>query len=135
MKLSLITKKTRPFYPRNHKCPVCSKYVGEPDSFLCFSGGAMKQIQKNVYSMDDDLFGFLDINFHGAHDFGRGKYREQFLMKHIVDHSACGQFDLYFCSTSCFRKFMNMLIDDLENELSGKKGENNSVTRSTKNNK
>jgi len=135
MKLPLITKRTRPFYPRDHKCPICSKYVGEPDSFLCFSGGAMKQIEPNFYSMDDDLFGFLDINFHGAHDFGKGKYRDAFLMKHIVEHSACGQFEIYFCSTSCFRKFMNMMIDDLEEELSGGKKKNKSDVISSKNKK
>ena len=117
MKLPLISKKTNPFYPRNGKCPICSAKVSEPNTFLVLNGGALKELGEEFYGMDTDLHGFLDINFHGAHDKGKGKFRERSVSRSIADHAANGQFDIYFCSTVCFRKFINDIIDDMEAEL------------------
>ena len=117
MKLPVINKTTKPFYPRNNKCPICGTKTGEPNSFLVVNGGAMMQVEEGLFEMSNDLSGFLDISFHGAHDRGKGQYRDKFVSAEIVKNSKQGQFDLYFCSTVCFRKFITEIIDDMETEL------------------
>lgn len=118
MKLPLINETTKPFYPRDNKCPICSTKIGEPNTFVVLSGGALKKVEEGIYEgLIEDLFGFLDITFHGAHDKGKGKHKDVFISKEIAKHSRLGQFSLYFCSLQCLKKFLNNIIDEMEEEL------------------
>ena len=68
----------------------------------------------------NSLDGYLDLSWHGAHDSGQGVHREVDGFVPVARDVRGGQFDLYFCSTGCLRKFLNHCVDlldrDIENE-------------------
>jgi hypothetical protein len=115
MRLPLISKSTKPFYPRDNKCPVCASEFSNYDPAVVVIGGALKKIDKDTFGMSDDIFGFLDIYFHGSQSTRKGE--GHFFVKEIVKHAKQGQFELSFCSTQCFRTFANKLIDEMEKDL------------------
>ncbi len=84
-------------------------------------GGALEKRGNEhfVTSDGDKIAGFLSLTWHGAHDDGEGKFREQDHTIDIVDMAPDGQFHLSFCSTSCLRAFLNNAVDELEKQLSG----------------
>ncbi len=114
-KLPLITKKARAIFPQDHKCPVCSKPFGEPNSFACIMGGAMKQVSKNLQEMDSELSGFLNISFYSSYSRGKGP-RGGVRTRELVVDSWNGQFDIYFCSIPCMKKFFDDMFDEMEAE-------------------
>ncbi len=102
--------------PLNGRCPQCKRRgVGEPNSFAVLEGGAllMDRNRRNG-GPDARLDGFLNITWHGAHDTGIGVDRD--IHEHIDLATDCrdGQFEVYFCSTACLRKFLNSWVDALE---------------------
>jgi len=58
--------------------------------------------------------GFLALQWHGAHDGGRGRHRDSYVIVDVVRDSRAGQYDLYFCSPRCLRAFLNACVDELE---------------------
>jgi len=120
MKFPLIKGKKSYWAPfcAGKKCKICGQKDNSSNKFIALMGGALKGNSKNA-EMSSDLIGFLDLTLHN-HDYkGRGGYIQ------IVDSSANGQFDLYFCSTKCLRKFFNLLVDEFE------KGINNETKSAT----
>ena len=70
----------------------------------------------------DALDGFLDLTWHGAHDGGSGPDRDIHLAVPLADRVKGGQFEFYFCSTTCLRAFLNAAVDELENRIRRERG-------------
>lgn len=84
-------------YPARALCPRCGKRkVWEPHSFAVLKGEVK-----------------FDLTFHGAHDNGIGGNRDVYVGVEIV-RDRSGEFELYFCSPSCLRTFLNDGVDELE---------------------
>ena len=115
----VVTKKKTSF-PGPPVCPVCKKTkVCEPYSFTTLIGGACLQDRKgDPKDLDQRLEGFLSIDHHGKHD-ALPPYGEIELgaIVDIAKDTVGGQFDLYFCSPKCLRRFLNSAIDELEHRL------------------
>jgi len=100
------------------QCLVCRrKGVHEPNTFAYLNGGALRKINKDNSVMAPDLEGFLSIGVHGAHS---EIHSQPDAHLYIADVVRFGQFELYFCSTACLRKFFNLCVDELEQKLAGK---------------
>lgn len=96
------------------QCVVCKmKGVGEPNGFAFINAGALLEIGKGVAMPSDQIKAFFSIGYHGDHS----NKSDPSAMLEIVDEPASGQFEFYFCSTSCLRGFFNQCVDELENQL------------------
>jgi hypothetical protein len=92
--------------------------VGEPHEFVGLSGGAASETGECGE-------GFLDLFVHPCESapFGPAragdapKTNEEGAWVEIVRDTTTGQFDLYFCSTACLRRFLNECVDELERRL------------------
>ena len=95
---------TRGLGSRLGQCSVCHKKgVGEPYTFAWLNGIAHGTDPKATVS--------LSIGVHGRHDAGHDELGGNV---HIVQDAAYGQFEYYFCSTKCLRRFFGMCVDELE---------------------
>jgi hypothetical protein len=97
---------------------VCGKTgIFEPNSFACLSGGAL--LGKTDSDCECEIGGTLDIAWHGAHptDGGKGDDPDIFASVPIATGEHTMQYELYFCSTSCLRTFLNSWVDALETRL------------------
>ncbi len=82
------------------------------------SGGALLMNRKDDSGgPSGNLESYLNLSWHGAHDGGEGEDREIGLIMDIAQDVKGGQFDLYFCSTSCLREFLNSCVDELEKRI------------------
>jgi hypothetical protein len=100
------------------RCLVCRRTgVHEPNAFTFLNGGALRKVNKRMSVMASDLEGFLSIGFHGGHSKTESKPDA---VLPIAEDVRFGQFELYFCSTSCLRKFFNLCVDELEQRLTRK---------------
>lgn len=107
-------------YPDKAKCPICKKKkVFEPHSMAILSGGALYAGQKR--GIPDKLEGFAHITWHGAHDTGIGADRDIYTGVELARDTSGGQFEIYFCSTACMRKFFNQWVDVLEAKVKAEK--------------
>src|SRR5262249_26606731 len=96
-------------------CLVCGRMgAHEPNGFAFLNGGALKKVGRRHATMSPDLEGFLSIGVHGGH--GRGKPQPSALVS-VAEGVPLGQFEYYFCSTKCLRKFLNHCVDTLEQRL------------------
>ena len=66
---------------------------------------------------DNRMHGFLAIDWHGAHDGGKGIDRDIYEIVEIAKEVRGGQFDLCFCSTKCLRAYLNFCVDELEKKI------------------
>lgn len=120
MSLSLpVVEGKRAHWPEKAACPMCGeKKVFEPHSFAVLSAGALLMDRKSDSGgMSDDLDGFLNLLWHGAHDGGQGDDRELCCIVDIMRDVIGGQGEAYFCSTQCLRAFLNKCVDELENKV------------------
>jgi hypothetical protein len=105
-------------YPKAAACPMCGSKVFEPHQFVVLSGGGIKMDRrKRSGGPSDDIDGFLDLTFHGAHDGGQAHdpvLADADAHVRLADEVRGGQFEFYFCSTKCLRAFLNKQVDDLE---------------------
>ena len=103
-------------FPKKPLCPQCrERRVFEPHSFAALSGGAcLIDPETGDGGPDGRMQGFLDLTWHGGHGSGQGEHRERYSTLPLVRDAAGGQFDLYFCSTDCLRRFLNDCVDELE---------------------
>jgi len=85
------------------KCSLCGVKRIDSSLFYYIMGGALYG-KKNNCGMNKKMFGFLTIGIHNH----KGKHLD------IVESSWDGQFDLYFCSKKCLKKFFNDIVDRLE---------------------
>lgn len=110
MKFPLINDKSMIWRPliKKGKCSLCGKKPKD-GIFIALNGGALKGTKDNAI-MDSGLIGFLTLDLHDHNKMGKG-----FL--NIVDSSPNGQFEFYFCSTKCLRKFFDKVIDAFEETL------------------
>jgi hypothetical protein len=100
------------------QCLVCHRTgVHEPNAFAFLNGGALRKLNKRMTAMAPDLEGFVSIGFHGAHS--KGDSQPDAVLS-IAEDVRFGQFELYFCSTACLRKFFNSCVDELEQRLTRK---------------
>ena len=108
-------------FPRDEAlCPWCRKNkVFEPHSFAILSGSALKRVGKDRFEIADDVSGFLEVGWHGAHseEGSEGPDADIGLSIAIAVNAPQGQFELYFCSTDCMRAFLNFCVDELEREV------------------
>jgi len=58
--------------------------------------------------------GYLGLLWHGAHDGGKGRNREVCCRLDIMRDVLGGQGEIYFCSTTCLRRFLCDCVDALE---------------------
>lgn len=87
-----------------------------------FSGGALlMDREENSGGMSEDMDGFVDITWHGAHDNGIGEDRDIYAQVYAAEDCRGGQFEMYFCSTSCLRTFFNEWVDKLEDKIKAEK--------------
>jgi hypothetical protein len=87
-------------------CCVCKKGAGEPYNFAWLNGIGN--------SMDPKATVSLSIGFHGRHDEGHdgpGGNVE------IVQEAGGAQFEFYYCSTRCLRRFFGKCVDELETRI------------------
>jgi hypothetical protein len=115
IKLPVVAKRIND-YPQKALCPICKKRkVLEPHSFASLSGGAMLINRRNdTGGASDNLDGYLEFIWHGAHDNGVGKNREIYTVEYIAHDVRGGYFDLYFCSPKCLRAFLNKCVDEFK---------------------
>jgi hypothetical protein len=100
------------FKAKRGTCPACGEVMNaEPGTFAYMSGGALRRTGKDTAVMAADLSGFLSLGLHGAH--GPGENSPSGALR-IADDTTNGQFEYYFCSTSCLRGFLNLCVDELE---------------------
>jgi hypothetical protein len=111
-----VMDSSSPYGPKGGDCPWCgASPVHEPNSMAILNGGAlMMSVDRQCGQMDPRLDGFLSLIWHGAHDGGRGEWRDCGAEVRIADNCPGGQFEIYFCSTSCLRAFLNDCVDRLE---------------------
>ncbi len=95
-------------FNKKGQCSLCNNKPKD-GVFVVLNGGALKGNKDNA-SMDSGLVGFLTLDLHDHNKKGSG-----FL--DIVDNSPNGQFEFYFCSTKCLRKFFNKVVDAFEETL------------------
>lgn len=114
-----VVRAERDAFPDEAICPCCKRAkVFEPHSFASLSGGAL---------LIDDAEGgsaaipgglrlqaYLDFLWHGAHEGGSGTDRDIHEVLSVADRVEGGQYELYFCSASCLRAFLNAAVDSLE---------------------
>jgi hypothetical protein len=62
---------------------------------------------------------FLNLGWHGADsdEGGIGEYPDTSAEHQVIEHDFEGQFEFYFCSTDCLRRFLNECVDDLEKKI------------------
>jgi hypothetical protein len=113
IKFPIINKKSKPFYPTENKCPICGIDRTTLNSeFFVINGGALKIIDKDHSTMNDDMEGFLSLIYHaGEKSRGNGASVE------IVEYSKNGQFDIYFCSFECLHTFFNRIVEELKRKI------------------
>src|SRR5262249_19044409 len=99
-------------WPRESKCPVCSKQFN--GAFAVLNAGALMGDGKGNGSWDDRLLGFFTMIWHGAHGNPDPAENDVYSGIDVVEDVQGGQYDLTFCSTSCMRSFLNACIDKLE---------------------
>lgn len=92
------------------KCGCCGEKYTKNGEFICLDGGALKGNSKEA-EMSSNLIGFLSITLHDHNYHGKGGYLQ------IAECTRNGQFEFYFCSTQCLRKFLNYLVDRFEEGL------------------
>lgn len=111
-----VVKGEKTAYPSVALCPQCKKRkVFEPNSMVILAGGAVLLDRKRENSIHTRaLSGFLCLAWHGAHDNGVGHDRDIGAAVEIAAATAGGQFEMYFCSTTCVRIFLNSCVDALE---------------------
>ena len=96
-------------------CPICKKSgVGEPGNFAYVNAGALLAITKRSAAPDDSIKAFFTIGFHGSHSSNSSSASLD-----IVKEPSIGQFEFYFCSTTCLRAFFGACVDELERKLQG----------------
>jgi len=88
------------------KCVLCGCRPKD-GVFIAVDGGALVGTKHNA-KMSDKLIGFLHIMIHD-HNRTKGKWGIE-----VVDSSKNGQFEFYFCSSKCMRKFFNAMVDEFE---------------------
>ena len=93
------------------------------------NAGALLKTGKDGYEIATDARAFMTLLWHGAHDGGRGKLAEIYASVDIADAVANGQFDLYFCSTSCLRGFLNYCVDMLEKRIRANRSKKNRASQ------
>jgi len=82
------------------------------------TGGALFMDRKRRNgAMHNQMDGFLDILWHGAHDNGEGDDRDIATSVYLANDCRGGQFEIYFCSTACLRAFLNAWVDALESKV------------------
>jgi hypothetical protein len=118
IKIPIIRGK-RGHYPTKPLCPWCKKRkVMEPHSMAILTGGALAKLGKDYYAgPTKNLKGYLGFHWHGGHDGGKGKYRENDVLYHIADEVEGGLFDIMFCSVKCLREFLNSCLDEFERKV------------------
>ena len=114
-------------FPQKALCPICRKNkVWEPHSMAVLSVGALKVNRKrNAGGPSNELDGFFNMYWHGAHDEGEGKDRDIGALLEVVQDAYGGQSDIYFCSTRCMRIFLNRSVDELELRIRREKKHSN----------
>ncbi len=122
MKLPTLKGRTSVF-PEKALCPWCRKNkVLEPHSFAILEGGALLMDRRSKSGgPDDNMEGFLDLAWHGAHDGGKGKDKGIGGFVEIAKDIRGGQFEIYFCSTKCLRSYLNFCVDELERQVKAEK--------------
>ena len=107
-------------FPNKAICPWCKKNkVFEPHSMAMLCGGSLLVKKGNSVSAPKGAVegAWLDISWHGAHDGGLGKDRDQNHRVCIAKNVQGGQFEIYFCSTKCLRAYLNSWVDQLERKI------------------
>ena len=94
----------------------------EPHSMAIFAGGALYAGRKR--GVPDELEGFTHITWHGAHDNGLGDDRDIYTAVDFARDCHGGQFEIYFCSTTCLRACFNSWVDALEAKIQKEKRNN-----------
>jgi len=104
---------------RNIRCEQCRrKRAKNNNSFAVLSGGACLMNRRKRYGgPHDDMDGFLDLTWHGDHNGGIGEYQEVFAVVDRARDVRGGQFERYFCSIPCLRRYLNDWVDELETRV------------------
>ena len=119
-----VVRNQKVFFPAKAVCPSCRKRkVFEPHSMAILNAGAMREAGRGRYEMATDTRAFITLIWHGAHSGGKGALSQDAYVD-VADNVANGQFDLYFCSTSCLRKFLNYCVDALEERMEAARSKN-----------
>jgi hypothetical protein len=105
--------------PTDGLCPLCHKRrVGEPHSFVAFSGGAvLKDPLLGSAGPSRLMSAHLELVWHGAHDEGLGPNAGVDAVSQLASKVRGGLFSVLFCSTRCLRSFLSSWVADLEGEI------------------
>lgn len=125
-----VVRRRRVVFPNKAVCPWCRKRkVYEPHSMAILNAGAMAQVGRGRFQIATNAHAFMTLLWHGAHSGGRGKLAEVYASVDIAEEVANGQFNLYFCSTSCLRGFLNYCVDMLEKRIRAARSKKTRVSR------
>jgi len=114
-----VVKGKKSFWPTKPVCPVCGKRkVWEPHSMAVLSAGALLMNRREKSGgPSNKMDGYPSLEWHGAHNGGKGRDKEIGCMVYVIRDVVGGQADLYFCSTLCLRRFLNACVDELERRM------------------
>lgn len=113
----LLRKDDGFLYPKDGKCPQCSRQLKDGNGIAYLSAGSL-WVDDNGDSVEGiseapaHPRAFWDIGFHGSDTDCRDSVNTC-----LVEDLNSDQFDFQFCSFACMRLWLNGVIDDLENRL------------------
>lgn len=95
-------------------CPVCrTSYADTDNRFAVFSAVALRRTGPDSAVMDEQLTGFLDLQWHDHQGGGA--------CVQLVEDAPAGQTELYVCSTACMRALFNGWVDALDKAIDNRK--------------
>jgi len=109
-----VVKDQQTYFPTQPMCPWCGQEpVHEPHPMAILSAGALESLGNDCYGMTDGAVAFFNLAWHAQHvgDKVNDNQQNSLISVEIADNVATGQFDLYFCSTTCLRAFLNHCVD------------------------
>jgi hypothetical protein len=111
LRFPLLKNGDQNFLPhRGGRCLICDKDLKSGTGIAYLSAGAV--LESRIDEMKEDfcnIEAFFSVYFHTIASDGAGGGEVN-----VVDSLRGGQFDLGFCSTSCLRKFFNIIVDELD---------------------
>lgn len=95
-------------------CPVCgTSYADTGNRFAVFSAVALRRTGPESAEMDEQLTGFVDLQWHDHQGGGA--------CVNLVEDAPAGQTELYVCSPACLRALFNGWVDALEVAIDNRK--------------
>lgn len=105
-----MRKKTKFF----RKCSGCGKAFKKASLAIILNGGSLKKVGEDKFSSDDELDPFLTLWYH------EDTSKTYLVMGVDLDkprNHTLGQFEFYFCSFGCIKKWFFSYLKELKSRV------------------